>query len=184
MPLTATIQKKKNPSAPSCASGLSAGLNRCSNGCSISTKPLRSALRTAPIISSSVSSASGCSCLGRTNPYPQDQSSHREQGESGDHRSEQQAVVDAVAPRAGIVGGADESDTIDNSAEGELRGRAIDHVLHRFYEHRKRKILAIDMAVDLAIAIYDRGLGGLIEAVGNGAVAEAKILQQGFHGRC
>jgi hypothetical protein len=47
MPLTATIQKKKKPSAPSCASGLRAGPNSRSNGRSIKSNPVLSTLRMA-----------------------------------------------------------------------------------------------------------------------------------------
>src|SRR6516225_6206909 len=179
IPLTATIQKKKKPSAPSCASGLSAGPNRRSNGCSISIKPVRSALRTAPIISSN-RFWSGGSFPGRTNPLSQDQSGHGQQGKGGDYGSKQETEIDTVPARAGIVGCADELDAIDDSAEGERRGRAVDDILHWFHEHRQRKVVAIDVAVDPAIALENRGLRRMVKTTGDRAIAEAEIVQQGF----
>src|SRR6516162_1021523 len=89
-------------------------------------------------------------CPGRTNPFSQDQSSHDQQGESGDHGSEYEAEIDTVTARPGVVGRADELDAIDESAKGERRVRAVDHILHRLYEHWYRKVIAINVAVDLS----------------------------------
>src|SRR6516162_8335231 len=117
MPLTATIQKKKKPSAPSCASGLSVGPNRRSNACSISAKPVRSALRVTPITSFSV--GSNRFGLARANPFAQDQSGYGKQGERRDHGSEHEPEIEAVTAQAGIIGRADKPDTVENSAERE-----------------------------------------------------------------
>ena len=60
---------------------------------------------------------------------------------------------------------------------------AVDDVLQRLDEHLQRKILAIDVAIDLAVAVDDRGLRDVIEAAGHRAIAEAEIAQQRLDGR-
>src|SRR5579863_130267 len=84
---------------------------------------------------------------------------------------------------AGIVGGAYELDAVQNSAERERRRSAVDQVFQRLHEDLKRKILAIDMAINLAFRIDDGGLRQVIEAAGHRAVTETQIAQQRFDSR-
>src|SRR5215472_7742946 len=103
MPLTATIQKKKKPSAPSWASGLSAGPNSRSNGRSISSKPRRRIARVRAITGAPLDhgEASG-SCPHRAAPLAQQDAAEHQERERRDHAAERQAVVDAISPGAGV----------------------------------------------------------------------------------
>src|SRR5262245_11774423 len=150
MPLTATIQKKKKPSAPSWVSGLSAGLNSRSKGRSITSKAYLRAVRTRAITRASAHLAPGpgLSCPHRPAPFAQQQSAKHQQRKARDHAAEHQSIVDAVATRAGIVGRANESDPVDEAHYGKGRGRSVDDILERLDEHLHREIVAVDLSID------------------------------------
>src|SRR5262245_17237049 len=118
MPLTATIQKKKKPSAPSWASGLSAGPNNRSKGRSISSKPRRRTARTAAITPTPARQPDlASSCAHRTAPFAQQDPAEHQQRERRDHAAEHQPIVDAVSPGARVVDRADELEPVDEAAQ-------------------------------------------------------------------